>query len=326
MKVFTLATVLAVLTIPQLVVGGEGDLAAPLCGKCHQTEANMIRGVLKRVSLEDHSITLDSNGHEETVTFSHETMVRNLPSLHAIDQFKGEGLRVFFVASGNGRNALQIARFDPMSLMTPGKVLDTRAMENILSHPDPPTLIDIRSAEDFMAGHIQDAINIPAAQLEKMPSTLPANRKSALIIYGGDPRSNGEAAVLMMANGYNNVSIYAELFSKWDQSHTTTCSMGYARKRQGHGVYFIDLLRDKASVIRPDLLRGDLTVLSTSLAGMKNKLPSRLDSLIVVSGPDQENAVATLKSMGYSQVRVLRKYSKTWSERVAEKNATIDCY
>jgi rhodanese-related sulfurtransferase len=65
----------------------------------------------------------------------------------------------------------------------------------ISSKSEPYTLIDVRTAEEYAAGHIPSAINIPVATLEK---NLPTeDRSSLLILYcSSGIRSKAGMAVL----------------------------------------------------------------------------------------------------------------------------------
>lgn len=45
-----------------------------------------------------------------------------------------------------------------------------------LSGPNPPTVIDVRGAEAFRAGHIAGAVHIPADEIEPSLARIPRDR------------------------------------------------------------------------------------------------------------------------------------------------------
>lgn len=60
-------------------------------------------------------------------------------------------------------------------------------------------VIDVRSAEEFAAGHIQGAIHIPLAELVAYPSQLPLHRPLVTACGKGGGRSEGAAVALAAA-------------------------------------------------------------------------------------------------------------------------------
>jgi len=63
---------------------------------------------------------------------------------------------------------------------TSGNYDDPGALAQLISSKSEPyALIDVRSAEEYAAGHIPSAINIPVATLEK---NLPTEDRNALVI------------------------------------------------------------------------------------------------------------------------------------------------
>lgn len=76
-----------------------------------------------------------------------------------------------------------------------------------LAHQQPFVLIDARSPEEYSAGHVQGAINIPFDQLEHYQSQLPDQRTEALVLYC---RSGKRARLLKAAlldKGFSNIRV-----------------------------------------------------------------------------------------------------------------------
>lgn len=60
-------------------------------------------------------------------------------------------------------------------------------------------LLDVRTQEEFAAGHLEGAINIPVQQLEERIDELPEGRP--LVVYCQSGRRSAKAVELLRANG-----------------------------------------------------------------------------------------------------------------------------
>jgi rhodanese-related sulfurtransferase len=70
------------------------------------------------------------------------------------------------------------------------------------------TILDVRNAEDFAAGHIKNAKNIPLAELSKRLSELEKQKaQTVLTVCGSGTRSATASAVLTRAGFANVVSL-----------------------------------------------------------------------------------------------------------------------
>lgn len=64
---------------------------------------------------------------------------------------------------------------------------------------EPVVVVDVRSAEEFAAGHIDGAIHVPVADIEAEPTRLPLDRPIVTACGKGGGRSEGAAAALAAA-------------------------------------------------------------------------------------------------------------------------------
>ena len=65
-------------------------------------------------------------------------------------------------------------------------------------------LIDVRTAEEFAAGHIQDAVLLPLQDIEA--GTLPnISKEQALYVYCRSGNRSAEAVAILQQSGYTNV-------------------------------------------------------------------------------------------------------------------------
>jgi phage shock protein E len=65
-------------------------------------------------------------------------------------------------------------------------------------------LVDVRTAEEFNARHLAEAINIPLAELkEKLPTRVP-DKSRVLLLHCRSGRRSGVAEAQLRALGYTN--------------------------------------------------------------------------------------------------------------------------
>lgn len=60
-------------------------------------------------------------------------------------------------------------------------------------------IVDVRSAEEFAAGHIEGALHMPVADIEAEPTRLPLDRRIVCACGKGGGRSERAAAALAAA-------------------------------------------------------------------------------------------------------------------------------
>lgn len=60
-------------------------------------------------------------------------------------------------------------------------------------------VVDVRSAEEFAAGHVDGAIHLPVAEIEANPTLLPLDRLIVCACGKGGGRSEAAAAALAAA-------------------------------------------------------------------------------------------------------------------------------
>jgi rhodanese-related sulfurtransferase len=84
---------------------------------------------------------------------------------------------------------------------------DVNAFASRIENQD-VVLLDVRTAEEFKDGHIQNAINIDVKQdgfIEEAKSTLPADKTIAVYCRGG--RRSANAAEMLVKEGYKVVNL-----------------------------------------------------------------------------------------------------------------------
>ncbi|EKE69616.1 rhodanese-like domain-containing protein [Gallaecimonas xiamenensis] len=77
--------------------------------------------------------------------------------------------------------------------------------EALLAKAQPPLVLDVRSPEEFMAGHVPGAINIPHTDIPKHLKSLAAARHQELVVYCRSGRRAQLAITALEADGFDQV-------------------------------------------------------------------------------------------------------------------------
>ena len=81
------------------------------------------------------------------------------------------------------------------------------------------TLLDVRSDEEFQAGHVPGAINISHKMLSDQLSALPANKDQLVIVYCRSGRRAGIAEQILRDNGFTQVRHLSGDMNGWQESN-----------------------------------------------------------------------------------------------------------
>ena len=66
-------------------------------------------------------------------------------------------------------------------------------------------IVDVRSADEYAAGHIKDAKNIPLDDIKNDPSVLDAEKDKKIVLYCNSGKKSGQAQDALLAAGYTDV-------------------------------------------------------------------------------------------------------------------------
>lgn len=78
---------------------------------------------------------------------------------------------------------------------------------NMLDTEQPVALVDVRSPEDYAAGHLPGARNVPLPDIEAAPTSLPPSRPIVTLCGKGGGRSAAAAALLEAAGAVDVASL-----------------------------------------------------------------------------------------------------------------------
>jgi glyoxylase-like metal-dependent hydrolase (beta-lactamase superfamily II)/rhodanese-related sulfurtransferase len=91
-----------------------------------------------------------------------------------------------------------------------------------LSTPQPPLVLDIRTAQEWSESHLPGSLNIPLSQLQQRLAELPSDRRIAVHCAGGYRSSI--ASSLLHQHGITNLIELAGGITAWNASHLATHS------------------------------------------------------------------------------------------------------
>jgi rhodanese-related sulfurtransferase len=67
------------------------------------------------------------------------------------------------------------------------------------------TLLDVRTVEEFAAGHLEGALNIPVDELAHRQAELGAQKDKPVVVYCQSGRRSAKARDLLAASGFTQV-------------------------------------------------------------------------------------------------------------------------
>ena len=95
-----------------------------------------------------------------------------------------------------------------------GKKISTHELIN-LNNQGLAKLVDIRKSDEFNAGHIAGAINIPFADFEKRHYELPNKKDLSIILVCEMGNQSGNAGEILQKSGFKNSFILSGGISEW---------------------------------------------------------------------------------------------------------------
>ena len=98
-------------------------------------------------------------------------------------------------------------------------LINTENLKELIDSKAEITVVDARNPEEFQEVHIKGAISVPAKKWDKFAFRLPTDKSAKIIFYcnGIKCGKSKKAAIKAMANGYDNVFVYAEGMPVWEE-------------------------------------------------------------------------------------------------------------
>jgi phage shock protein E len=86
-------------------------------------------------------------------------------------------------------------------------------LEHQARHPDHLFVLDVRTPQEYAAGHVPGAVNVPHDQLTSRLAEVPKDKD--VVLYCKSGRRAGSAADILAANGYTRLSHLEGDMSAW---------------------------------------------------------------------------------------------------------------
>ena len=124
---------------------------------------------------------------------------------------------VLFAVVGSLLAAVTLAA-EPVQPSSPAKVA-TMTQEQLVQHQaqhaDHLFVLDVRTPEEFAAGHVPGAVNVPHDRLASRLAEVPKDKD--VVLYCRSGRRSGLAAGVLAAHGYTRVSQLEGDMQAWVQ-------------------------------------------------------------------------------------------------------------
>ncbi len=85
-------------------------------------------------------------------------------------------------------------------------------------------LLDVRTVEEFVEGHIPNALNIPHKELEARLAELSGAKDKQIVIYCRSGRRAEVAKQVLVKNGFNHLDHLTGDFNGWTSSELPTAT------------------------------------------------------------------------------------------------------
>lgn len=128
-------------------------------------------------------------------------------------------LPVLLAAQGCGASPAPQGEEEPSPAAAYQTLSAEQAMERMDSG-DPVIIVDVRTREEYEAGHVSGAILVPNETLSDTPPEALPDLDAELLVYCRSGRRSAEASQKLAAMGYTNVSDFGGIL---DWPYATVC-------------------------------------------------------------------------------------------------------
>ena len=95
-----------------------------------------------------------------------------------------------------------------------GATVGTQELVRLLNKEN-AVVLDVRERNEFMEGHIVDALNIPYASLESRLDEISQHKETPIVIACKMGQHSGAAGTLLQKNGFTNVTRLTGGYAEW---------------------------------------------------------------------------------------------------------------
>ena len=84
-----------------------------------------------------------------------------------------------------------------------------------LKEPNPPIVLDVRTRDEYSAGHIDTAVNLPHDELERRLGEIPGSKSGEIVVYCRSGKRARIAEDILVKKGYTNIKDLAGHWQVW---------------------------------------------------------------------------------------------------------------
>ncbi len=108
------------------------------------------------------------------------------------------------------------------TLPTLAKDISQAELQQLMQTEKEVVLLDVRTVEEFVEGHIPNALNIPHKELEARLAELSGAKETQIVIYCRSGRRAEVAKQVLVKNGFNHLDHLTGDFNGWTSSKLPT--------------------------------------------------------------------------------------------------------
>ncbi|MCP4990002.1 MAG: rhodanese-like domain-containing protein [Colwellia sp.] len=99
------------------------------------------------------------------------------------------------------------------------KDISQAQLQQLMKNEKQVVLLDVRTVEEFVEGHIPKALNIPHKELEARLAELSGKQNTQIIIYCRSGRRAEVAKQVLVKNGFSHLDHLTGDFNGWTSSN-----------------------------------------------------------------------------------------------------------
>ncbi|HYR05152.1 MAG TPA: rhodanese-like domain-containing protein [Gallionella sp.] len=84
-----------------------------------------------------------------------------------------------------------------------------------LKEPNPPIILDVRTHDEYAAGHIDNALNLPHDELEHRLGEIPGDKSGEIVVYCRSGKRAKIAENILVEKGYKNIKDLTGHWQGW---------------------------------------------------------------------------------------------------------------
>ena len=179
------AAVLAAASVVLAAPAMAASHIAPNCKGCHQADGETIWGTIVPGSQTDSSLEVSTGGDVWKVRYDRESSLEGFTS--ARDLRDEKAVMVAFTPAGDGWVHAEAISYKPSyHFHTMDHVVTISEVAQILEKSPEEghyMIVDARGYDNFIEGHLPNAVNIPYYRLLEFKDRLPADKSTKIIAY-----------------------------------------------------------------------------------------------------------------------------------------------